>query len=317
MPPPTPAPMPQRRPGWFTDRAGVVAFDAQLPRSEASSMAMSVLLNRLEARIRRRDAATYNVSGDLEQWSADAVHVYVAADALPEHASTVLDGMLACLAELAIEGPTTDELAQVVRRARESWDDPYGAARLADVRSLDRIQRRQPRSVASVLESLMRVSPRDVQLAVEQMRRDLLVLVPPSASIKDGRFDYWDGWSVTPTVGTPIDRVVVPDDASARHRLVVGEEGITFVQDEGKVVALRFDQVAAVQHWDDGARTVIGRDGSHVFVHPAEWNHGDWATQMVDWAIRDGRVVPMGCPAGSRYLDEVKRRGPWLPARTK
>lgn len=78
--------------------------------------------------------------------------------------------------------------------------------------------------------------------------------------------------------------------------LVLADEGLSVVQrSSGKPVTVRFDELAGVLAWDDGARTLLGNDGFAVAYRPEMWDaKAGEVIAHIDSRVGTGLVIGQG-----------------------
>ena len=74
-----------------------------------------------------RGRPDYSVDVIYEPLTADATHVAIAADALPENVTDARDRLLSAIRELAVDGPTDDELSREREELVREFADPHAA----------------------------------------------------------------------------------------------------------------------------------------------------------------------------------------------
>src|SRR5439155_1425558 len=89
---------------------GGVAVAMECPRAHATSAALRIGIKRLRAQLRAEAGTTYGVDWQYEPLGRDRAHVLIWADCLQADVESTRNRMLGVLEELALSGPTADEL---------------------------------------------------------------------------------------------------------------------------------------------------------------------------------------------------------------
>jgi zinc protease len=315
FPPPAPQPLPWPLPGMFNDDGNIVGVSFLVARNDASMLAVRLLERRMHDRLRVADGHSYTVQALGESWTADHTHGAFIADTLADHAAAVRDGMLGELARLTTEAPPAAELDAIVAEFERGWSDRDAAAGLASSSATNELIGRPQRGTDEAIAALREIAPDAVSMAADDMFQSAIALLPTGIGMRDQRFIPIPPGSPSAVHGTEYHRLVRLDDDAALHALILGAAGISYVGSHGLQVTVPGGDVVAVQRWTDGARSIWGRDGLRIFVHPGEWVNGQAAVAFIDSVTGPHVVIEMGQEAGSRYLDEVAQRAEHAPAR--
>lgn len=315
VPPPAPVPLPWTFPAWYVERASVVALSFVIPRDDAATLCCRLLDRRLHERLRMGQGQSYETGTYMDSWTTEQVHGMAFADTLPDHAGDVRDGLVAELGRLATIAPTVAELEVAIALFDKWWSAQEASAGIAASQASNGLIGHRVRSVGEALREMRSVTPNEVSSAARRMLDGALLQVPAGSGVPDRRFTPVPEGSLHVPAGTTYVRSSRLHDATGDHTLVVGAEGVCYVQSTDQRVAITASEVVAVQRWTDDARTIWGRDGLRVFVHPDEWKNGNAAIAAIDAWRLPRRAVDMGDAAGSAYLDEVERTIPAKPKR--
>jgi hypothetical protein len=294
-PPPEPEPLVgQPFPCWYPGPPGTVLVFAALERSTAATAALAVAVGRLRQRLRHEEGRSYTVAGEEQVLTSRWSHGVLVADCLPDEAESVRDVCIAELHRLGLQGPSDDELVDLRLRLRRVAEDPGRALSEAQDKARDLLLGRASPPVEDRLAEIDALGPGDVAAASDQALRGAVWVVPHHVGMSDRRVHPVVSGSSREVAGATHRR---PGTVGPHHpdRLVIGDEGISLHGPEARVVTVRWTQVAAVQHWIDGGRTIWGDDG---FVIPV---HG---------AVPHERVVPMSVPLGTPDLGSPEPEGP-------
>lgn len=305
---PAPPPVPLARqpfPCWFPGPSGTVLVLLALERTTPDVVALTLATARLRQRLRHEEGRSYGVEGDIQALTATDAHGVIAADCLPEEAAAVRDACVAELHRIALHGPTAEELDDARRSLRRMVEDPGSTSTEALILGRDLLLGRTVRPVADRLAELDAISPNDIASALARALRTAVWIVPRHVPMTDRRIHPVVATSEQVVDGTLLRR---PQPVADRHpdRLVVGDDGVMLQWPSDDAVTVRWSEVAAVQRWTDGGRTLWGDDGAVVSIHPEAWTRGVAATALVDERAPGERIVPMPAPLGALDLDPAE-----------
>ena len=283
-----------------TDRVSLSVVGANDP---AVVFGLEVTRERTFERLRTDLAVTYATTFTPVQLDATRWLLQLTSDGRSDKAGTILRTMAEVLEEVTRAGPTMEEL----ERTRARWqryiatDQGLDAALQGEaicllydlpVRGPDdrqaQVQALTPDqvggAVATTLDTLVAVGPRSLGGARPGWRE------PPK----------WSGAEVT---GVKLSAVPEYTDG----RLVIGNEGVSWVRNALQRRTVRWDSLAACLAWDDGKRTLVGDDGTEVVVSPWEWvsETVPGITETVDRYVDPARRVPLGAGKGEPPVTHV------------
>jgi len=150
-----------------------------LPRQEWASSVARILVDRVVDDVRHERGLAYEIDFDAARVDADHTLVAVFSDGQEEHADTIAEALWEALGALAEHGPTPEELAHHLGgftayvedpRASADWMEGQGYRHLYGDPLVDR---------ATALESLSRMTARDVRRWAEQARATVVLGAPP------------------------------------------------------------------------------------------------------------------------------------------
>jgi hypothetical protein len=75
-----------------------------------------------------------------------------------------------------------------------------------------------------------------------------------------------------------------------KDRLVVGEDGVSWVAPTGQANTVRYRDCVAIRHWEGPVRELWGADGFRVIIDASEWRDGAKVVDQVDAAVA-GAVI--------------------------
>ncbi|MGH3103948.1 MAG: hypothetical protein ACRDN6_07630 [Gaiellaceae bacterium] len=294
VPPPEPAPIPWLAlPGstrWGSD--GISAsFLAE--RSVDVRIAANVARDRAQALLRYDLGVTYSVGLEYDPLTSDAVHVFLVADALEGHLPEARDGFLAVLDEVASAGPSPEELERELKRTRRWLSDPLSTADFLDYTATNELVGGPVQTKEQILGEEEAVSPESAAGALARALETALVLAPEDLELP-ARFPRQPPWVEEAVPG----KRYTPSGLPFRRRketVVLGETGISYIDEEGPGTIL-FEDCVGVLEYTDRTRGVVREDGRWLSVSADGWRGGDDLIHRLD-ALRPARLaIPMGEP---------------------
>jgi zinc protease len=293
--PPVAQPLDNRYPSWVTQKGPGVAIAMVFKRNTASSAFRLLLSHKALDRLRFEHGLSYTVAAVDDALDTEQVHAVVFADCLNEHVPRVHDLLLATVRDMAAGAATADDVRQYI----EQWQ-LYATAPEALPGWLDRESTRllwgdEPRSRSTAAELIASVTAADVAEVARQAAASSLSLVPPGITVNYEDITEYPVWSTSRVAGRTLMPILTsPNDPTAGRRLTVGDMGVTVAIDDKRVATVRFAEAVALFSWNDGSRSLIGRDGVRLLVRPRVWHGGQAAVEVIDAAIPAALVVPMG-----------------------
>ncbi len=280
-----------RLPAWMSMPSAGVGLSMLVERSTQLTAILHIAQKRAQARLRYQEGVSYQVAVSYLRLNAGTAHVTLWADALPDNAPQVRDGLLAVVEELIANGPTDEEMRMELDLIQKTIDDPGRTmARLQGEVAQELLGAANP-TLDEVLVELGQSSPAELGRGLEEAIQTGLLIVPEGLTVS-GRFQPIPQWSEQRLAGRTV-RLRGPAIAGPTH-LILAREGIMLVIYSTRVVTIRYDRCAALLTWTDGSRTLIGNDGSRIHLRPADWRKGEMAVQEIDGNISKDRYVPLG-----------------------
>ena len=295
IPPPAPTPTKLALPAWCPqDWIGAtwrpfVYFCSVTPGSDAAIVADRVL--EADIRQRARDAALglADREANINPWTADFDYTDFRIDVGPRVDDGV-DALLGSIDDLADLGPENHALAQALAEF-ESWtSDPSATPGVAAMLAWHELMRGRPRNLDEFLSDIRAVSADEVATVVAGMRDRAIVVVPEGAELIDPRFTTLEPTSAQPVVGIAYTAAPTPDDPADDARLIVGADGVTFV-DGDEQLTVRFAECVAAVRFPDDAFVLYAADGTMISVAAREWTDGNSALARVRGGIDADRIV--------------------------
>lgn len=291
--PPTPQPVLEARPQMLRTHGRHLLTASVLHRSQASTMLLWVLQQRLTERLRHSEGRSYAVRCSRENWGAHQMFVAVQADSSADQAPAVAEAVRVELARLTMDGPTRTELRDYQLRMTRRWEDPTTAASEAANRALNHLVGFPNRSRRAQLDGAERVTPEEVAAAAFRLSSRAIWMVPGPVAPDDQRLrpvPLVSDWRVQGTRFTPVAELV--DGATS---IIVAPGQLGWEGPNGEVISMDLDQVVAMVCFEDGSRLLWDRSGFSIEILPGDWLAGDQIVAHLDTCVApEARVVTSG-----------------------
>jgi zinc protease len=295
VPPPLPTPTNILLPAWcpqdWIGRAWkpFVYFSSVMPGTDAAKVADRVV----EADIRRRAEETSLTLADREAninpWSPEFDYTDFRIDVGPRVDDGV-EALLGSIDDLADYGPSPEALAAAIAEFDRWTSDADATPGVGAMLAWNELLTNRPRSVEEFLSHIHAVSLTEVADVVYAMRDQAIVVVPEGAELIDPRFAMLTPTTAPPVVGLTYSAATEEDDAADNARLVVGAEGVTFI-DVDQQLTVRFRDCVAALRFAHDVFMLYAADGTMISVAAAEWIDGRSALARVRAGIDPDRIV--------------------------
>lgn len=310
----TPVPDPRRTiqpqlPAWFPapDSSGV-ALHALVPRDPASRALAQVLRDRLTDRLRGQGAMAHPPRTDHRVVSRDLARLLAVSHLVDHRRQDAVGVFLSALTDLVEGAPVTDaELAAWHRAEERDAAEPSMLVGLVAARARDLLVGHTDDPVEHAVEHAVAAGRQVTAEGVAASAR--LAVASAVAAVPDGVAPPDGPWGrAAATTGEPLSGVEVRGlDPARAEVMVVSPEGLTWRCGTEHLTVVR-DRVAAVLHWQDGRRVVIGEDANRIVVEPTLWLGGRSVVRHVDEVF----AADLRVDQGEREASQVPR--PPLPA---
>ena len=257
-----PAPAPSSAlpvtPAYFPGSTGLLAWDAEVPRTAASAVFAGVLERAMFRELRRERGVSYTARADHEPLGADRAVVTAVADAVAGKHDAVLAGFVEVLATLHAGRIDEAAVATVVKQRTRALRHAEDQGTRLPGQAVDLLAGRAVQSLDEALAEVRAVGPAAItEVAGAACATALLMSPGPDAA--------WAGFTAVPDGSTTtVTGTAHPGPAAC---LVLGDEGVSLVGPDLRLT-VRFDDCALVRAWPDGARHLIGHDGTALTVEP-------------------------------------------------
>jgi hypothetical protein len=289
-------------PCWFRHDTNVVAFLVRPPRSHASTIGAQVIIEQLQ-RDMRGQGLCYSVDAAWHRLDLRRAALVVSCDTVPQRESELARGVVDVLDRLSREVPV--ELIDEVKAKREMTTPDDRARGHLDGWSLDLLLGRARTSASAEMAAENSVARANIRHEIEEMRNDLLLMVPPSVAVSARDLPMYPVLAAPKIEGRThsFAHLFEPQDGTAR--LVVGQMGLSLDM-PGESTTVMWSHMAGVMKWRDGTRIVIDGRGQAIVVEPTRFTHGRAAVDEIDV----NTPVQLAVNAGTRYAPPVLPSAP-------
>ncbi len=286
------APLNLELPGYVAVQArSGIGLSMLAGRSCAHHAAAHVLRRRLTQVLRHEHGLSYDVQLAGEDVSRDAVHWWLAADALPEQTPMAAHVLMSTVEALVSEGCDAAELDAYQRLTQDHAQQPEAAAAALQRQARALLDGTPPENDRATV-----VTTEDVTAAARALHASMIVATPGLVPAVQGRMSELPRWSQSVVHGTE-HQPVAPDSAVT---LTTAADGVMLTSKPGNQVTVRYAAVAALLQWNDGQQSLIGDDGFTIALDAAQWRNG---ANVVAEALRPmppGLLVPVDEPGPQR-----------------
>jgi zinc protease len=239
-------------------------------RSHAQDATAYILQQRLTQVLRHEHGLSYDVQLVREDVGRDDVHLWVAADALPEQTPMAAHMLMTTFEALVDGGCGTGELESYQRLCQERAQQPGASVAMLQRQARALMDGRSPTSAEETSRLVAGVTIKDVGAAARALQASMIVASPGLVPAVQGRMGALPRWSQATVSGTE-HQPVAPDLALT---LTTSADGVMLTDKAGNQVTVRYAAVAALVRWNDGKLSLIGDDGFIIMLDAAEWRDG-------------------------------------------
>jgi hypothetical protein len=260
-------------------------------RSSALTVALELFEQALRDRLRYDLGLSYDISSDYAPLDGETAHVVVVADVDERDVRRWCEGAADVLDSLAANGPTEQQLDQVLTGRRRADAEPYAPLSYLWWAAAQHVLGADVETPSQLEAERDSITPAIIAGTLTEARSSLLLFGPERTPVLRGFTPYplespyrLDGrrHSLSGFLRRGPDR---------HTRLVSGREGISLSRADGAVISARYDRVVAAIRHADGSRTVLTDDGFFVMVDPSAWRDGDEIVKALDAAVATELVV--------------------------
>src|SRR4051794_1847128 len=285
---PAALPVERRLPSAYRAEGGLT-LSGVVTRTHEAGFLPGILERALHDGLRQHRGGAYGLWSKMTEVDNQQAVIAAGADLLPEMLPGLAGAALEVTARLAENGVPRDWVMEAVDRRLRVLESPAAMVETALEGAYAALSEQVPLTYEELLEQLRATDPRMVDHAARELHASLLVGLPEAAPL--GRTITAVTFPETRPVGTgdkhshvnwPADLTTFSVDDEVAER-VTGAMSRT----------MRLRDVVALLAWRDGARHLIGRDGSVLEMEPREWSRGKDLAKALDAAIAPELRVPM------------------------
>lgn len=280
-------------PAWYQEGEPGASSLSTVPRSTAANALRFVVEQRLRSRLRYDLGASYSPGVAYEPRDATDAHLFVAADAVPEHAHLVRREIAQVLQEVDVDDVVVADLATWGRGWGQALVEPGARRGWVHTQAMDVLLERPRLEFDGWADEIRALEPEDVVAVARSAHQTSLVRL--GGEFETGPADRAAApvWSEPgSTAGRDFEEIRATP-ATATSHLVVGPDATAVLLDGPRRIEVRHDQVAAVLEWPDGKVTVIGNDAFSVQIDPRHWLDGPQAIADLRSRVSPEIFVPM------------------------
>lgn len=308
-PQPVAEPLPHTFPAYVAAGQGRVWFDGVVRRGMAGVLLARVLERELFHALRQEGGYSYTATAGYAVRGAESAGITAIADALPEQQDAVLGGVVDVLARFRAGVVPAEEVETARAQAEAALSGPDVDANRLVAYATDLICGRPAPDVEEIREELRQVTPEGVHAAALEALDSALLVVP------EGRRADWAGFTeLSARSGEAVQGATYFARAGGETKLVIGAEAVSLAE-PARVRTVRFAECAAMLCWPDGARRVVGADGTTVPIEPSLFHLTPGALNPLDAAVDAARRVPMPARAADEIPQPPPPPAPGVPAR--
>jgi hypothetical protein len=295
-------------PAYLPSDGGGVAASFVGTRSVELTVALALLQRRLHEGLRLRRALSYSAAGSYIPLTGDLAHLTLGADCLDEHATAVRDQLVEELQRLAADGPDARELTETTEAITAGWaEEPALMLSDLDVAVTNELLDAPNMSRQELRDEYRTLTPRAIADAVREILPTALLSAPTGDTPPIG-FDRYSLGAEKVRGRRSLHRGRRGVDLPRRSRMVVSDEGVTYLPEREEPVTVRYDDVAAVLERGSGRMQLIGHNGNMVGLDLRSHVRGRTLEQKVRERVAPELLVP---------FDEEAARDPLNLAREK
>ena len=269
-------------------RGATLSVEAEA--GSGTSVGMRILADRALHHLRHDLAISYATEMAGIELGPKRGLLQVWSDATAEHSHAVRDGLAATAVELIEHGPTAEEVAHDLARAERAWAEEDAVLGWLSRSVTQRLWGAEVRPPEEVIEEWR-------ALTVAQVGHGWAMAAETSMMLAGCDLPELEHWPYVPDWCTAIEEGTELHPApgsEAEGILRVGPQGLTWLPHPKRPVAVRFDDLAVVQCWENGDRLLIASSGHRIAVIPSNWWGGGDLPAYIDGLTPDHLAVDMG-----------------------
>jgi len=175
-------------PAWLSVPLGGVALSMIAPPSSSLLLLQRLIARRARTRLRDEEGVSYDVTTGYQRLSRDLGHLGVWADALPEFAESVTNGLLQVIDELASTGPDEDELLTEIAQMTSSLEHPGAMLTFLDAAVPHELMGSEHTDPGQMARELQAATSLEMTKLLATSWGTAIALVPPHVKISERGF---------------------------------------------------------------------------------------------------------------------------------
>ena len=278
--------------GWPT-----VVVSMECERRPGCGTALRVLRTAAEQRLRHGLGLSYSVGEFLTGGGDGKALCFLFADALPEHAGDVANGLWEMLTRFAEGGPTRMELEHELDLTRQMFQDSEAHAALLPYLAGEFLTGSSVDDALRAVQAPLQLEPHEVQDFARELRATALFTGPRESEPSDAVLHPYPYVSDRPIAGQPLRKrgFEVPGE------LILGADGIALELGEGAAVNAHFSACEVVLRWRNGDLVVITSNADRIWVLNRHYHDVASVEAAIVRAVPADRIVDYPdpeCPTG-------------------
>jgi zinc protease len=279
-------------------------------RSVGLGLGLSIAAKRAHEELRAGKGITYSVEHVYDGLTATDAHAALAADALPEHARAVAEGLLSTLSDLSEKGPTDEELRRECDTFAPVLDIPGAIPGFLDNWVANELIGAELRKPEEILGEMRATTAQQVIEELRQARPSLITVFQGAEESGLKGTAVLDVRSPGPVRGKSFRPVGIRKRKGVRIDL--SETGVTLTQDSEQAT-VPFERCVGVLMTPDGAQVLVRDDGASIEFLPKAIRSGDELRAAIRSRLAENLVIPLGPEAVA--ADVVEKAAEDLPRR--
>jgi zinc protease len=281
--------------------SGWIAASLLVRRSMSSRIAATIITNRLRQQLRVESSASYSVMESYEAVTRDQASTVFLADVLDSavtDATRVFADIVCDFAEGEVHESELDDFRIDLERALV--DSAYVPS-LARSRAAGELTGEADWSPATLVADAAEVTSDDVRRAISDAFGSMLIVVPEGQAVD--RLPLLRPPTAVPVTGRAHRRNMI-----SRTRLVVGNDGVTLVENGSPFTTVLFADCAALVRLPDGVRVLIGSDGQWIQFSWIEYRSGSRIISEIESRLPPHVIVDVAGDERRREVEDAVAR---------
>ena len=290
-------------PSWFVDNmCNGIAAGAIVPRVAAASIFSQIASIRLFDWLRIKQAVSYATWVSYEPLNADIAHLVLYADSHQDRRAELAEAFGEIFEKLTeFDDREVDTAVKQIIETRTGSLAPPLSDRIvmeAHRAAMDWLFGREFEAIELLAAQDATIRAADVATFSCEMQQSSIFALPGKAIIRP-----WMGKQAPVSIGPVVEgqEILSIDAPVQRVRLVYGPEGVSMRWPDDSHVTVRYSELAAALHYEDGCISLLGSDGTWMNIEPTLWRNGPSICRKIFERI----PVHLLLEQGTRSADEI------------